>query len=345
MDALRKVLIVFAVSATALPAVGPVGRYLGIAVNKCSRTTAAEYDSVHVFFPTPYDTVWTHSAVETTVIAREFTIGSNPAYLRVSMYHGTDTNYVDADTAWEEAATFLKVKDEFVDTFWVMTAYKIPFSIGSAWTMGIAGTYYIDLDGDGQDDTFRVWNDTARVIGQENVRVPYGLIRDAYKIQQHLMAYVGMTTGGIPVRDTIDMTTIQWYKDSLWSAKDSVYQTERIYIYYANQWLHYANAFKIRVVELTNLWVGIEEEAALALLRNVKVGPNPFRRRLVINGPDLPDRSQLVIYDASGRLVEERKFSKNTVWQPKGLPAGVYYLTVKTAKNQTVNLGHVVYLK
>lgn len=341
----KKVFVFFSILITSALAAGPVGQYLGFRVGKNARCTITEYDSVHCYWPTEYDTTWTNSGLDTTTILLEFNLGGNPAYLGFYRYHGTDTNYVDADTSWEETGIYMKMKDEFFDTFQIFTPYKIPFSIGSSWFLGMAGTYYVDIDGDGYRDTFKIWRDSVRIIAQEDVTVPYGTIRNAYKLLSHFMGYVGMTTQGIPIRDTLNINMFEWYKDSLWAAKDSVYQTEKIYVYFGGMWMYYANANRFRVSQLTNLWVGINEERMQALTEGFKVGPNPFRSHLVISAPETDAKSELYVYDASGCHVEQRKLSKNFVWRPNNLPAGVYYLMVKNKESKTINLGSVIYLK
>ncbi len=326
-------------------AIGPVGQYLGFRVGKCARDTINEHDSVRYHYPVPSDTIWSHSGIDTSIMLAEFTRGGNPAYLRLYKYHGTDTSLINADTSWEESATFLKTQETFFDTFVVLTPYKIPFAIGSLWPFGMGGTYYVDIDGNGERDTFKIWADTVRIVDQENVRVPYGLVRNAYKLQITVLGYIGMTTGGFPVRDSIYIVTTQWYKDSLWSVKDSLYQNDKMYVYFLNQWYHYADAYRWRVSELTDLWVGIDDESEKSIVQRYKIGPNPFRKELVVYSPSTNEKSQLYIYDASGRLVTQRKLTGNFVWYPNNLPAGVYYFLVKTGNKKRINLGPVIYLK
>ncbi len=325
-------------------AVGPVGRYLGIAVGKSGRAIINGTDSVHLYWPTPDDTSWVTTGLDTTTILLEFNMGGNPAYLRFYRYHGSDTSYVDADTCWEESAIYLKSKDEFFDTFMIFTPYKIPFTIGSTWPLGIGGTYYVDIDGDGQRDTFKIWADTVKVISQEDVRVPYGLVRNAFKLYTHSLGYIGMTTSGIWVRDTLNVNIIEWYKDSLWAVKDSTAQLERMYINFGGMWIHYADGFHYRVSQLTNLWVGIEDEISTAV-RDLKIGPNPFAQKILIGAPDINQPSTISIYDASGRMVLQREFNKIFIWQPHNLPAGIYYPVLKSKNGKAVNLGPVIYLK
>ncbi len=90
------------------------------------------------------------------------------------------------------------------------------------WTSGVAGVYYPDVDNDGTPDTSIVNQDTAVVLGEENITVPYGTFH-TYKILIPVHANIRMSSG---VTMDYYIVETQWYDTAFGYVKDSIYFVE-----------------------------------------------------------------------------------------------------------------------
>ncbi|MEO0102981.1 MAG: hypothetical protein ABIK81_04705 [candidate division WOR-3 bacterium] len=285
---------------------GPVGRYLGIREGKMVKDSLITRDSIHFYAP-PRDTVWTTEEVSFDSVVKETLRLGNPAYIFKEI--GPDTTLFD--TLWEERNIYLMGELPLFDTLVVETIYKVPFSINSFWSTGLGGFTYIgDLDNGGQrDDTLAFLLDSVRVVSVEDVSVPYGFIPNAYKIRsrQVVTLHGYNAPNNISYQDTMYTTRYEWYKDSLWRVKDSVYLEER---FYASQVLIWNHIGRHKTLLLRIYSPGaIEEENSLKIKTK---GSNVVRGSFT-----LPEGSPL--YDNLGKKVRGER----------NLPAGVYYAIIK----------------
>jgi hypothetical protein len=335
---------------TQVYAVGPVGEYLGFQLNRQAAFSGWFRESLHMTLPLQFDTVISSINQDTVTLAAELPYHSLPGYLfrTASWVNGSLT--ASYDTAYESAGVSLRQKQLVGDTVAVFVErYRVPFALDSAWPAGLAGTYPIDFGHNDTIDTVTIWADTSRVIGQEDVVTPYGLVPQCWKIQTTSQWCVVTPVSGIWTRDSMTLTTVQWYKDLLWMVRDSSYNEgrfrARIII-----WLPAGVHYGWTVREL--LALGVAGIAAgppnRTRWREFEVSPNPFRSQCVIRCPRAEDRdspylyARLEIVDAAGRRVSSTRISDRLEWTPGTAPAGVYLLLLRRGQS-TRTLGRVVY--
>jgi len=298
---MRCVLLVL-LGACTIAAAGPVGRYLGFNVGKTAADTGFGHDSIHLYLPSPSDSVQNRSFLDTTTVLAETLLQGEPAYLLRTVMVSDTTRNEGVDTACESGDTLLRRRVEFAGLALWVNLYRVPFSIGSWWPTGMAGTYYIDLNGDTLIDTVTVWGDTVSVVRIEDVVVPYGLVTDCYRLRLVATQSLAMTYQGVPVRETTFIREHEWYKDSLWRVKDSLDLVARAYTRIII-WLRTADIFSTTVTQLTALYLGTEENPVAASPDlPLRAWPNPFKNavslQLTANSP-----KRIGIFDATGRCV------------------------------------------
>lgn len=312
-------------------AAGPVGRYLGYEVGRVKIGTHAGRDSIHILFPTPSDTILTRFWTDTSTVLAETTHQGNCAFL-LHRVIAAETTRRYTDTLVEYGDTLLRSKTSLADTsFWV-NSYLVPFQIGSWWRTGLGGTYYVDVNGDGQLDTLDIWGDTTRVIGIEDITVPYGTVRDCYKMLFVARQALSLEEQGFEVRETSYVRTYEWYKDSLSWVKDSTRLDAKVCMKILI-WVHVANSVSKIIGQLTDLYLGIEELPTMQAPTRLYAQPNPFRKSIRIITPqgDLRSESIISIYDKSGRCVRTFRNRGPVIWNGqdlngRALPAGVYFI-------------------
>ncbi len=310
---------------------GPVGNYLGYAVGSTATDTGFGHDSIHMYLPAPSDSVLNRSFLDTTTVLAETLLPTGPAYILRTVMVSDTTRREAVDTAYESGDTLLRRRFDFAGLSLWANIYRVPFVIGSWWPTGVAGTYYFDLNGDSLEDTIRIWADSVKVVGIEDVVVPYGLVRNCYKLLLVARQSLAMTYEGVPVRETTFIRQHEWYKDSLWRIKDSLSLVARAYTRILI-WLRTADIFSTTVTQLTGLHLGTTENPAPApCAGSLHAKPNPFRNAVTLHlEADSP--TELRIYNASGCLVRSLPVSYPTcslAWdgldfRGRAAPPGVY---------------------
>jgi hypothetical protein len=310
----------------AFAAAGPVGDYLGFAVGRQASRTASGRDSVHFVIGT--DSVVARGRVDTATVVAETLYGTDPAWLirRVSMQTGAAEL---VDTACESGDTLLRTRSGFGDSLIWLNSYRVPFEIGATWRTGIEGTYLFDLNGDSIMDTLSIWADTSRVADTEDVTVPFGTIPNCFRIERTMLQRLVARFDTFAMVESSCVRATEWYKDSLWSVKESVFAAGPIYTKVYGYWLPFADFASVDVSVLDGFRPSLFEEGLGARPRRpLSASPNPFRTKTAISlqltahGP-----GQASVFDASGRLVLKlTNRGSSFILHPASLPAGAYIL-------------------
>ncbi len=272
--------------------------------------------------PEAWDTVRIRTVYDTSTVIAETVYEMRPAWLTerkgepqfallgtswlarargLSLPPGIQATSVD--TSIENTDTTLLWKLNYSGFNFNIDAYHIPFRVGNWWRMGIAGTYYYDVTGDSIPDTIRIWGDTTKIVGIENVVIPYGAIPNAYKLAHVARQSMHGTYQGIPVRETSYIRGWHWYKDSLGAVKDSSQTTGVIYMRML-VWLKAGNFYSQGTGVLLDHHTGQSEMSDRRdQLPRLAVFPNPFRVHTTIQLPlDTACSEPVRIYDATGKL-------------------------------------------
>jgi hypothetical protein len=315
---MKTALTLFALAA--LSAAGPVAGYLGIHVDRQTIALRSGRDSMHVFLPSPSDTVRDRSSIDTTTVIAETTYEGLPAWLsRVS----SDT-LSTVDTVCEDGDTLL-VRRQVLDTFRLRAnLYKVPFAVGSWWRTGTAGTYYYDITGDTLADTITVWGDTTRVVDFEDVTVPWGTVTGCTRLLHVARQSLAGTYQGVPVRETSYTRAYEWYKDSMSWVKDSTCVTAVVYTQIII-WLHTADVVDISTGVLAAFRSGIEQAGSDPARPALELSPTICRAGTVVRISCSLAPSSLALFSADGRLVSSFVISTSDFVIP-ALPAGTYFL-------------------
>lgn len=357
-----KYLVCALVCICTLAVAGPVGRYLGIELGRVQAGLHVERESIHMTLPSVWDTVMEQTIYDTSTVVRETTYAMRPAWLTERKgefpfrFFGTsllagrwnqspprDTPVVMVDTSVENTDTTLLWKLTYSGMNFNIDAYHIPFRVGNWWRMGIAGRYYYDVTGDSIPDTIDIWGDTTRIIGRENVVVPYRMVLNTYKLSHVARQSMRGSYQGIPVRESAYIRGWHWYKDSLGSVKDSNQITGVFYMRMI-VWLKAGNFYAQGTGVLLDYYVGQSEcPPARNLAPRLTASPNPFRTHTAVSLPADADRSEPIqVRDASGRLVRSLSPPRSPVAAPcpltwdglddKGrrVPPGVYLARTRT---------------
>jgi len=354
---------------------GPVGRYLGFAVHRQGDAIGAGRDSFHVLIPSPFDSVVASSSVDTTtIIAETVRLGDSAWVLkqvtnatseleserRNDQVEGPKSNFAisafsfrlrpgvspisasgpDAgatDTSYESGDTMLCSRQILGDSVCWLNAYRVPFSVGTAWLFGLAGTYIGYFAGDSAADTLTIWADTCTVLDTEDVVVPYGAVPHCYKIRRTMYQRLAAVESGVPVIESSYVRTFEWYKDSLWSIKESTQASGPVYTK-IGIWLHTANFVSTAVTQLTGLgYVGIAAQPHAVSPAPLTVFPDPFRGSVLINCSLLNPNSSVHVFNSAGRLVRVLSPPQSSTPGPyslswdgrddrgRCLPAGTYF--------------------
>jgi len=327
-DSAVRILFITLVLASAGVA-GPVGEYLGYEVGVTHTSVHAGRESVHVIFPLPFDTVFTHAWVDTVTVQSETIIQGSPAWVlrQVRVQNGATVSF---DTAYESGDTLLLRRSELAGVELEANAYLVPFDTGRWWRTGFEGTYYLDINGDSLADTVTIWGDTTRVVGVEDVAVPGSdTVRDCYKLLTVAKQSLSMQESIFPIRETSFVQMYEWYKDSLWLIKDSLDLTARVYIWLII-WIHAADAFGYDVGMISSLPTGLSSPVPDGSRPVLRARPNPFRTSLELQAP-LRSATGFRIHDAAGSLVRTLPGS-TAVWDGRDqrgrrVPPGVYLIS------------------
>ena len=281
---------------------GPVGTYLGFAVHRQGDVLDAGRDSFHILIPSPFDSVAASSSVDTaTVLAETVRLGDSAWVIK--QVTNTTLDAVTTDTFYESADTLLCARQLLGDSVRWVNAYRVPFSIGATWRYGLAGTYLGHFIGDSATDTLKIWADTCTVLDTEDVIVPYGAVPHCFKIQRTMYQRLAAVESSVPVIESSYIRTFEWYKDSLWSIKEST-QASGPLCTKVGIWLHSANFVSTNVSQLTGLgYLDVAEQPHAVHRASLTVFPNPFRSSLRVNGSLPTPNSSIQVFNSAGRLV------------------------------------------
>jgi hypothetical protein len=302
---------------------GPVGDYLGLAQGKWWAYETVEKDSS--LLP-PQVTVDT--SADTLRVTAEFLFDGHPAYQMESGRNDT----VGVDTTWEVGNSlmgFLKIPvDSTKDTSLPWTDYTTPFELGLQWHDSLK--FITDLNGDMQLDT-AIYIDSARVVAQENITVPYGTVTDAYKIERKMRMVFTVHVATIAMVVGIDEAGFEWFKPGLGRVKDTMNTVVWNYGLMGLDTTISDYIWQSRV--LVGIPVGIEEKS-VKLSPSITIGDNLFRNELSLSfSLEHPGILGFSLYDAAGRkaasTVEQFPAGRSSLKLATGnLPAGVYILIV-----------------
>ena len=245
------------------------------------------------------------------------------------------------DTSYESGDTLLCSRQLLGDSVRWLNSYRVPFSIGAKWRLGLAGTYLADLTGDSIMDTLRIWADTCIVLDTEDVVVPYGTVPHCFKVRRTMYQRLAAVESSVPVIESSYIRTFEWYKDSLWSVKESTQASGPIYTKIII-WLHAADFVSTDVSQLDGLgYLGVAAQSYTTPRASLTVSPNPFRSLLRVSldpsiSRSLPP-SAVRIFDTGGRLVRSLSSllspPSSLTWDGRDntgrrLPAGTYFIQV-----------------
>jgi hypothetical protein len=318
---------VFVIGAlTRVPAIGPVGQYLGYRLSLQAATNSSTWDSVHIGVIS-LDTVSRSSSRDTTVIDTELTYRGLPGYALHTVSWSNDSMSLSYDTTYESLGVYLKSRQSAGDSAVFALLYQTPFAVGDSWRTGIEGTYFLGPDSTGLVDTIHIWADTSRVVARETVVTPFDTVPDCYRIRTFSRVFATTVMSGFPIHDSQTVVNLQWYKDSLWLVKDTSYSRGTIYARVYNIWIPTGVNFISAQSELVSLGlVGIEFNSPVRKQTESgwRVEPNPFAGSCVIRAPAISIGKPFRVIDATGRVVFVGRAAGQQVWQPKNLAPGVY---------------------
>ncbi|HTW92600.1 MAG TPA: hypothetical protein VMH22_12955 [bacterium] len=330
---LTALLVLLATAAVA----GPVGRYLGFAVHRQAEAIDAARDSFHILIPSPFDSIVTSNSADTaTVVAETVRLGDS-AWVISQVAHPTPDT-VTTDTCYESGDTLLCARQLLGDSVRWVNAYRVPFNIGDTWRFGLAGTYIGEFTGDTIVDTLKVWADTCTVLDTEDVVVPYGAVPHCFKIQRTMYQRIATVVSSVPAIESSYVRTYEWYKDSLWSIKESTQASGPLYAH-VGHWMHAGDFVSTEVVQLTGLgYLDVAERPSTAHRTPFTVSPNPFSSSTVLHLTTGPLTSTLRIFNSAGRLVRALIPPQSLIPSPyslswdgrddngRSLPGGAYFI-------------------
>jgi len=322
-NTLFAVLIIGALSR--LPAIGPVGQYLGYRLNLQTVTNSSTWDSVHIGVLN-LDTVSRSSSRDTTVIDTELVYRGLPGYALHTVSWSNDSMRMSYDTTYESLGVDLKHRQSSGNSVVGALLYQTPFSVGDSWRTGTEGTYFLGPDSTGLIDTIHIWADTSRVVARESVVTPFGTVPGCYKIRTFSRVFASSAVSGIPIHDSQTVVNVQWYKDSLWRVKDTSYSSGTIYAFVLIWFPTGVNFISARSELVSPPMTGIEFDPLVGKPPESgwRVLPNPFSGSCVIQAPAGCVGKPFRVIDATGRVVFAGKAAGQQVWQTKGLAPGVY---------------------
>jgi hypothetical protein len=261
----------------------------------------------------------------------------------VATMSGSGLDAVTIDTSYESGDTLLCSRQLLGDSVRWLNAYRVPFSIGTTWDFGLAGTYIGNFAGDSTVDTLTVWADTCTVLDTEDVVVPYGAVPHCYKIRRVMYQRLAAVESSVPVIESSYVRTFEWYKDSLWSIKESTQASGPIYAH-IGVWLHAADFVSTDVSQLNGLgYVGVADQPHTVHRTSLTVFPNPFRSSLRVDCSLLTPSSSIQVLNSAGRLVRTLAIRRSPLavrqslyWdgrddRSRSLPAGAYFLRTGNA--------------
>lgn len=327
-------------------AIGPVGSYLGYRLGLVAVSRGFARDSLHLTLPVRMDTAGGAAFLDTAIVESELVFHGLPGYLQHVIAWSDTLRSSSYDTTYESTGVYLKRKQVVGDTHAYVTRYMVPFSVGSWWRTGIEGSYFTPPDSTGAVNTIQIWADTARVEARETVVTPYGTVPDCYRIRSFSRWCVAARLQGYPFRDSMTVAGYEWYKDSLWSVKDTTFSVGAIYVQILNLWLRAGSSFVYGLTELVSLGMsGVGQgPECLPGPTILHLSPDPFHTSCVIELASSRKGLTAAILDNTGRRVYAGPARNRWEWRPDGLPPGVYQVVLSDGR-RVVARATAVYLK
>ncbi len=185
-------------------------------------------------------TVSTAKKVETLLVNQRFTyMGYNAKGIERRVYYDATPSPIYVDTFYEVGNTIRRLMVMGRTRSSAVKAnvreFVTPFSVGSKWTLGIAGnTYVADVDGDTNWtvlDTFVVTKDSVYVLSMGTVSVPAGTFDSVYTIRIRIegrvwssIVYSRTGNSSAAWSDTFYIERYIYLRPRVGYIKDSVFQ-------------------------------------------------------------------------------------------------------------------------
>ncbi len=184
--------------------------------------------------------VSTATKVETLLVNQRFTyMGYNAKGIERRVYYDATPSPIFVDTFYEVGNTLRRLmvmgRTRSSTVKANVREFVTPFSVGSKWTLGIAGkTYVADVDGDTNWttlDTFVVTKDSVYVLSMGTVSVPAGTFDSVYTIRIRIegrawssIVYSRTGSSSAAWSDTFYIDRYVYLRPRVGYIKDSVFQ-------------------------------------------------------------------------------------------------------------------------
>lgn len=313
-----KRLILLVMLSTPLSA-GP-GNYIGIEFSKMWTYEGWSVDSSTL-------EVEVDSTIDTVFVMDTLDYLGSPAFVlkKITKIIG-DGSSSREDTLWE-VGNFLYEKFELPwDSSIAVVLYKTPFQVGDTWSLGVTGTYIVELDSppDGIMDTVHVNYDKCEILGIETLTPPIGTVTDVYKIGRIIEfdLWISSSGQGGPFTGFGSDSIYEWVKPGLGTVVDSAELKVTVIV------------IIFPVTEIIRSYHALSDTGRLT---TVKESPVFTKNSSIIirNGEILlsfPEREgEYSLFDVTGRLRGKYFYrgNLNEIWILRNLPRGVYLLTYR----------------
>ncbi|MEO0202651.1 MAG: hypothetical protein ABIL37_02885 [candidate division WOR-3 bacterium] len=278
---------------------GQALNYLGITDNKLFELGGWKRDSLL----TPQGNSGSYSTkVETLLVNQSFTYNNYPAKGIYTAIYYQNSNSIYQDTVYEVTDTLRRLyiigKKTDGSPYKVdIKAIVTPFTINNKWRLELSGPYVGDFDGDNNAnyaDTLWWYEDTMRVLSQEQVTVPAGTF-NAYKLYSKLKGKVWSSLikqqagnlGFNPLSDSLVRHYYIWWVPNLGYVKDSIYA-----------FVSFSGPFGTKIISKS--W-------EVSFLNSYTTQVVEKRNKVLFVRSILKIDENSKVYDASGKLVFEGK--------------------------------------
>jgi len=295
---------------------GP-GNYIGLELNRMWKYDGWVLDSSVLGFE--MDTT-----IDTVFVMDTLTYLGNPAFIlkKITTVVGGGSSTRE-DTLWEEG-DFLN--GELVmpwDTSISVALYKTPFQVGDTWSLGVIGTYIVELDSppDGIMDTVYIYYDRCKILERDSLNPPLGPVTDVYKIERAIQfdLWISSTAQGGPFNGYGTDSLYEWVKPSLGTIIDSseLRVTIIVIIFPVTQ----VNR-SYRVLSDTGRYTNMKE--SIAPIKNPSIVIR--NREIILSFPE--EEGKYSLFDVAGRLIDEYRYRGNTLEKRslKNISRGIYFL-------------------
>jgi len=157
-----------------------------------------------------------------------------------------------------------------------------------------------------------------------------------------MLQCLALEQSGVPAIESSYVRTFEWYKDSLWSIKESTEASGPIYTWIFT-WLHVADFVSTDVSQLTGMgYVGIAAQPRAVCHAPLTASPNPFSGLVRVSlDPFVPlpfSPLTVRVFDTQGRpvrtiAIRQSPFANrlSLTWDGRdnagrALPAGAYFI-------------------